>query len=74
MLRLMAMIPPRAETVKAIAERLKLSNAESARLLAWTNATLPKPGTEAGELDKLLYRGDRMAILDRLRLEVVPPA
>ncbi|HSO48259.1 MAG TPA: CCA tRNA nucleotidyltransferase, partial [Rhizobiaceae bacterium] len=69
MLRLMAMIPPRAETVKAIAERLKLSNAESARLLAWTNATLPKPGTEAGELDKLLYRGDRMAILDRLRLE-----
>lgn len=69
LLRLMAMIPPRIETVKALAERLKLSNAEGARLLAWANATLPKTGTEAGELAKILYRGDPMAILDRLRLE-----
>ncbi len=69
LLRLMAMIPPHAETVKALAERLKLSNAENARLRAWTGASLPKAGTAAGELEKLLYRGDRMAILDRLRLE-----
>jgi poly(A) polymerase len=69
LLRLMAMIPPRAETVEALGTRLKLSNAESARLLSWSNATLPKPDTEPGELEKLLYRGEPVAIVDRLKLE-----
>jgi tRNA nucleotidyltransferase/poly(A) polymerase len=69
LLRLMAMIPPREETVTGLSTRLKLSNAESARLLAWAKATLPKSETEPGELGKLLYRGEPSGMVDRLKLE-----
>ncbi|MCU0789666.1 MAG: CCA tRNA nucleotidyltransferase [Nitratireductor sp.] len=69
MLRLMAMIPPREETVTGLSTRLKLSNAEAARLLAWARARLPGPETSPDELEKLLYRGDPSGIIDRLMLE-----
>jgi poly(A) polymerase len=69
LLRLMAIIPPREDVVRTLAERLKLSNAEGARLSAWARAALPATETSAGDLEKLLYRGDAAGILDRLKLE-----
>jgi poly(A) polymerase len=69
LLRLMAVIPPREDAVKTLAERLKLSNTEAARLAAWAKAVLPAAATTADELEKLLYRSDPAAILDRLKLE-----
>ncbi len=69
LLRLMAIIPPREDVVKTLAERLKLSNAEGSRLSAWAKAALPAAATSTDELEKLLYRGHPSAILDRLKLE-----
>ena len=69
LLRLMAIIPPREDVVKPLAERLKLSNAEGARLSAWARAVLPAAAITGDELEKLLYRGEPAAMLDRLKLE-----
>ena len=68
LLRLEAMVPPDAGRMTALAERLKLSNAEAERLTAW--AAAPKPestGTES-DLARKLYRRGRQPIIDRLRL------
>ena len=68
MLRLMAMVPPDADRLAAMAARLKMSNADAARLDGFARATPPKADTDKRELAKIGYRGDVQGIKDRLRL------
>lgn len=71
MLRLMAMIPPDPLRVAALAERLKMSRAETERLNNW--AGTPRPAAELAEtaLDRLLYQYGSQPVTDRLRLALV---
>lgn len=68
LLRLEAIVPPDAARMVAMAERLRMSKAETARLSAW--AMTPPVAHSASEaaLAKIAYRGDRQAVDDRLRL------
>ena len=67
LLRLQALIPPEAERMAALAERLRLSGAEAKRLKAWAKqAPIPATTTEQA-LGRMLYGGDPQAIDDRLR-------
>ncbi|MDX8526825.1 CCA tRNA nucleotidyltransferase [Mesorhizobium sp. MSK_1335] len=68
LLRVEAVIPPDAERVKTLAERLRLSTGEGERLKHWALTSLPEPRTTETELAKKLYFGDRAGFLDRLRL------
>jgi len=68
LLRLEALVPPDGERTKALTERLKLSSAEAARLKFWTRTQAIAPATTESALARLLYAGDRQAVLDRLRL------
>ena len=68
MLRLMAIIPPTAERVSELSSRLKLANAERARLEKWADAVLPRPDLDSGEFARQLYWGDQTALADRLKL------
>lgn len=68
LMRLEAIVPPDAARMAILAERLKLSNREAARLKEWSLADLPPARTTEAELAKRLYRGDAQGIADRLRL------
>jgi poly(A) polymerase len=70
LLRLEALLPPDADRMKALAVRLRLSSAEAKRLEAW--AVRPAVAATATEstLARMLYEGDRQAVLDRLRLSL----
>ncbi|MCF4099080.1 CCA tRNA nucleotidyltransferase [Maritalea mediterranea] len=68
--RLISIIPPQAEKTKVLADRLKLSNDEAARLHNWALQPVIAPETSAKELDKLLYWGNQTAILDRICLDL----
>lgn len=68
MLRLEAIVPPDAERMRLLAERLKLSNAEAERLKAWALAPKVEPTATEGDLAKKLYRLGNRPMLDRLRL------
>ena len=68
MLRLEAMVPPDAERMTALAERLKLSNTDAGRLISWALAPKIEPAGVESDLAKKLYRGGRQPMLDRLRL------
>lgn len=68
MLRLMAILPPDAARMTALARRLRMSKAEAKRLEGWAFAENPKPGSSEADIRRLLYRGDPVAIVDRLRL------
>lgn len=70
MLRLEAIVPPDAERLAKLAERLKMSKAEAARLGEWALARTIAPDTTEGALARLLYRGDRQALADRLKLDL----
>ncbi|MEP9389540.1 CCA tRNA nucleotidyltransferase [Mesorhizobium sp. KR9-304] len=70
MLRLEAVVPPDAERVRVLAERLKLSNAEAERLRSWARAPKLKPDCAESDLGKTLYRAGRQPIVDRLRLSL----
>jgi len=70
MLRLEAIVPPDAERMTPLAERLKMSKAEAARLREWAKVGPIVPETSEGVLTRLLYRGERQAIVDRLRLDL----
>ena len=50
LLRLEALVPPDAERIKALAERLKLSAAEAARLKAWARSPAIAPTTTESAL------------------------
>jgi poly(A) polymerase len=68
LLRLEALLPPDAERMTALAERLKFSTAEATRLKAWAaEQPVPASATES-TLARRLYAGSREAIDNRLRL------
>ena len=68
LLRLAAMVPPDVDRLLAMAERLKFSKAETARLKDWAQAPVPKPGLSTMALDKLLYVHGATPVCDRLKL------
>ncbi|HVW56778.1 MAG TPA: CCA tRNA nucleotidyltransferase [Rhizobiaceae bacterium] len=68
LLRLEAILPPDAVRMKVLSRRLKLSRAEGERLAGWAASATPKPDLPEGAFAKMLYRGDRLAFEDRLRL------
>ncbi len=68
LLRLEAIVPPDAERLEGLAERLRLSNAEAERLKRWAEAALPPAGTSEAELARLAYRGKPEGIGDRVKL------
>ena len=68
LLRLQAIVPPDAARMAALAERLKMSKAESARLAAWAMTDPVGPATSEAALARIAYAGDRQALEDRLRL------
>ena len=68
MLRLVAMLPPDPKVARALAERLKMSNAEADRLLEWTAAPRPNPAMSDEQLARAMYEATRGGTLDVLRL------
>ena len=68
LLRLAAIVPPDAERLEALAKRLRLSNADAARLQEWARApVIPDDVTDVG-FDRMLYRHGPMGLSMRLRL------
>ncbi len=70
LLRLMAMLPPDAERLDALATRLKLSNADRSRLVTSTTAPALPADLSDRALKERLYREGRQPVLDRLRLSL----
>jgi len=73
LLRLMAMIPPRADSIKAVALRLKLAGAEKRRLLNWAKQMPINADMNEAELRRRLYCAARQnesgqSLLDALRI------
>lgn len=68
LLRLAAIVPPEADRVAKMAERLKLSRAEAARLKRWSETPTPAADLSRLAFTKLLYRADVEAVEDRLKL------
>ena len=68
LLRLEAMVPPEPARMKAMADRLKLSNAESARLIGWAMAQAVRLETSDDALRRALYYGESQSVEDRLKL------
>ena len=63
LLRVMAVVPSDADRLKGMAERLRLSNAESRRLLNWAaQDVVPDTATDS-QLRRQLYHGDAQGIL-----------
>jgi tRNA nucleotidyltransferase/poly(A) polymerase len=67
LLRLEAILPPHRARIDALSMRLRLSKAETARLLAWADAPEPDPAWSEERLAKALYRAAPSGVLDRLR-------
>ena len=70
LLRLAAMVPPDAERMKALGERLRLSGAQAGRLAEWAAAPMLAAKASESEAAKKLYRAGRQPVLDRLRLSL----
>ncbi|UWF58406.1 CCA tRNA nucleotidyltransferase [Brucella sp. 2716] len=68
LLRLESLVPPDAARMEEMGKRMKMSNAERARLEAWARADAVKPGLSEQALKKAIYRGSKQALLDRIRL------
>ncbi|ACU48531.1 CCA tRNA nucleotidyltransferase [Brucella microti] len=68
LLRLESLVPPDAVRMEELGKRMKMSNAERARLEAWARADAVKPGLSEQALKKAIYRGSKQALLDRIRL------
>lgn len=68
LLRLQAIVPPDAARMAELGKRLRLSNADKARLERWALAETPKAELSDTGLLKLIYRGSRQALSDRLSL------
>lgn len=71
LLRLQAMVPPDAARMAEMGKRLRLSNAEKARLENWALTDVPKSELSDTGLIKLIYSGSRQALIDRLKLALV---
>ena len=70
LLRLESMLPPVAERMKGLAERLRLANAEAERLTSWAAAPAVAHTMTEGALAKLLYREGPGGLCDRLKLSL----
>ncbi len=70
LLRLESIVPPDAARMKALGDRLRLSNAETERLVQWAATAKIEPTVTEGELARRLYRGDVEGARDRLRLDL----
>jgi len=70
LLRLVAMVPPDAARLQAMADRLRLSKADAARLCAWAQAPTIEPDMDEHAMAKQLYRHGRDGIRDRLKLSL----
>jgi len=70
MLRLAAMVPPQADRLAAMADRLKMSKAEASRLVGFAKAPEVAATATEVELARMLYRSGRSGIEDRLRLAI----
>lgn len=68
LLRLESIVPPDSVRMEEMGKRLKMSNAERARLEAWGRADAVKPEISEQALKKIIYRGSKQAVLDRIRL------
>ena len=68
LLRLEALVPPYDTRMDALATRLRLSKSEAARLSAWARTGEAKADRTDRLLALDLYRGDKQALTDRLRL------
>jgi poly(A) polymerase len=68
LLRLMSIVPPQAERMEELANRLKLAKTERARLEQWAAASIPRPDIDNRDFARKLYWGDKTALADRLRL------
>lgn len=71
MLRLMAMVPPDAARMRELAARLKLSRAETGRLIAWAEALVIEPTLALTAFDRMLYRIGAEPLIDKIRLSLV---
>lgn len=70
MLRLMAIVPPDPERMRDLALRLKMSRAETERLVRWAGAPVIQPTLAITALDRLLYRHGAEPLADRIRLSL----
>src|SRR5690606_5719254 len=68
MLRLEAIVPPDVPRLRGLAKRLKMAKIEETRLTLWAATPPPKVGLSQSAFRRLLYRSDRNAVEDRLRL------
>lgn len=68
MLRLAAIVPPDAERLEAMAKRLRMSNAEGARLTNWASTPMPPDEIADVAFDRLLYRHGAEGVIMRLKL------
>jgi poly(A) polymerase len=71
MARVQIMVPPLADKIEQLADRLRFSRKEKKRMLEWAEAGLPDANADELELGKFLYRGQQRGICDRLRNEIV---
>ncbi len=71
LLRLAAIVPPDAARLAKLAQRLRLSKAEGAYLLAWANTPVVKDDISEAAFDRLLYRHDPSGVSVRLKLALV---
>ena len=69
-LRLMTMLPPDAERLNELSNRLKLSNRVRQRLLDWESSALPDLKAGRRNFERQLYRGSVAGIADRLKLAI----
>ncbi len=70
MLRLMAIVPPDPGRMTDLAERLRLSKAETRRLESWARTDRPADDLADTKLRRLLYRSEPGSVVDRLRLRL----
>lgn len=70
LLRLMAIVPPDRPRMAAMAKRLRLSKAESRRVVEWAGQESFSDDVAEAQLRRLLYEGDPQAIIDRIRLRL----
>jgi poly(A) polymerase len=68
LLRLEALVPPDAERIEALAERLRLSNVETERLRQWALAAPIAHDLSEMDLAKRLYLEGAQRLVDSLRL------
>ncbi len=67
LLRLEAIMPPHRARIDALAERLRLSRAEAARLHAWADAPEPDLAASDARFAQVLYRVGSQGVEDRIR-------